>query len=85
MEPYSAGFDYKEPIEEKSDVKIGVEFSEVEVIFGARLRFTQRQTVEGRGDKSTPRAPKEAPQNLPRGRITSQDSPKSRRRWSQNA
>ena len=25
MEPYSAGFDYKEPIEEKSDVKIGVE------------------------------------------------------------
>ena len=25
MEPYSAGFDYKEPIDEKTDVKIAVE------------------------------------------------------------
>ena len=31
MEPYSAGFDYKEPIEEKSDVKIGVEWQLIHV------------------------------------------------------
>ena len=31
MEPYSAGFEYKEPLDEKSDVKIGMEWQLIHV------------------------------------------------------